>query len=135
MTHLPDHVDSPGPPGGWFFGPAGWAYDDWSGRVYPRKPGRGFHPLTFLAKSVNLVEVNATFYAPVRARSAENWVKKVEGTPDFRFVIKAWQAFTHAGANLPSAEEGRAWAEVLHPLQEAGRLLAVLVQFPFKVVH
>ena len=123
------------PQGGWYFGPAGWSYEDWKGRVYPRRPGRGFHPLSYLARSVNLMEVNATFYAPVRARSAEDWVRKVHEAPDFRFVVKAWQRFTHAGADLPSSEEARMWAEVLRPLQDAGRLLAVLVQFPFSVVH
>ena len=116
-----------------YYGPAGWAYEDWKGRVYPRRAGKGFHPLPYLARSVNMVEVNATFYAPIRGAVAESWVERVRETPGFRFVVKAWQRFTHEKGALPSDAEAESWTEVLRPLAEADRLLAVLVQFPFSV--
>jgi hypothetical protein len=31
-------------------GPAGWAYKDWAGYVYPQPRPKGFHPATFLAE-------------------------------------------------------------------------------------
>lgn len=113
------------------FGPAGWHYEDWRGWVYPERRPRGFHPLPFLARYVNLVEVNATFYGAVKAATAEEWVRRLEAFPDFRFVIKVWERLTHAGNGLPDREAVAEWAQVLAPLEASGRLLAVLVQFPF----
>jgi len=113
------------------FGPAGWHYDDWRGRVYPERRPRGFHPLPFLSRCVNLVDVNATFYAPLSARTAERWVGLLDDAPGFTFVIKAWERLTHGKGDLPSGVEMQEWSQVLVPLREAGRLLAVLVQFPF----
>jgi uncharacterized protein YecE (DUF72 family) len=42
-------------------GPAGWSYPDWEGRVYPRPRPAGFHPLAFIARYVDCVEVNSSF--------------------------------------------------------------------------
>ena len=112
------------------FGPAGWSYDDWKGIVYPERQGGGFHPLPFLARYVNLVEVNATFYAPLPGAVAASWVRRVAEFPDFRFVIKAWERFSHHGDDLPARGEAASWAQVLAPLAEASRLLAVLFQLP-----
>lgn len=114
------------------FGPAGWLYDDWRGIVYPRPQPRGFHPLPYLARYVNLVEINATFYAPLRAETAARWVAMLEEHPAFRFVVKVWQRFTHED-QLPGADEVAHWSEVLHPLTDAGRLVCVLAQFPWSV--
>jgi len=88
--------------------------------------------LAYLADYVNLMEVNATFYAPLTARSAQGWVERLEGYPDFRFVIKAWGRLTH-DRRFPGAAEVEAWSEVLRPLRDAGRLVCVLAQFPWSV--
>jgi len=116
------------------YGPAGWHYDDWKGIVYPRPQPRGFHPLPYLARYVNLVEINATFYAPVPARTSENWVRLLERAdqPDFRFVVKIWGQMTHEPA-FPAAAEVARWREVLAPLMGSGRLVALLAQFPWSV--
>ncbi|MAG58533.1 MAG: hypothetical protein CMJ83_19770 [Planctomycetes bacterium] len=115
-----------------YFGPAGWSYDDWNGVVYPRPRPRGFHPLPYLAQCVNCVEVNGTFYAPLAASTSTDWVRRLDDFPDFRFVVKVWRRFTHERA-LPTSHEIATWCEVLRPLVEAGRLLGSLVQFPFSV--
>lgn len=114
------------------YGPAGWLYDDWKGVVYPRPQPKGFHPLPYLARYVNLVEINATFYAPLRGETASKWVSMLEEHKDFRFVVKVWQRLTHE-RDLPSAAEVTVWSEVLRPLTEAGRLVCVLAQFPWSV--
>ena len=48
-------------------GTAGWSYSDWEGVFYPRPHPRGFDPLEYLSRYVDVVEVNSTFYRPVDA--------------------------------------------------------------------
>lgn len=116
------------------YGPAGWSYEDWKGIVYPRPQPRGFHPLPYLARYVNLVEINATFYAPVKAATAASWVRMLERAerPEFRFVVKVWGGLTHE-ATLPTDAAVATWREVLAPLIGSGRLVALLAQFPWSV--
>ena len=52
------------------FGPAGWDYPDWRGKVYPKPAPRGFDPLAYLATFFDVVEVNSTFYRPQPAKVA-----------------------------------------------------------------
>jgi uncharacterized protein YecE (DUF72 family) len=109
-------------------GVAGWAYDDWEGRVYPRPRPRGFDPLAWLARAIDLVEVNATFYAPVRAATTASWLRRVEPFPRFAFVVKAHQSFTHA--EVPDEGLEREWRAGVSPLEASGRLRGFLAQFP-----
>ncbi|MSR75513.1 MAG: DUF72 domain-containing protein [Planctomycetes bacterium] len=117
-----------------WFGPAGWAYPDWKGRVYPLARPEGFHPLRYLADYVNLMELNTSFYAPVSAANAEHWMALLVKHPDFRFVVKGWQRFTHDATGLPSKAEMDQWIAGVMPIEAAGRLLAVLLQFPITVL-
>jgi len=110
------------------FGPAGWSYPDWKARAYPRRLDE--HPLSFLARYVDTVEVNTTFYQPVAAATSRRWVALVAGEPRFRFTVKLWRGFTHADepVGVAAAAEFRAGLE---PLRAAGLLGAVLAQFPW----
>lgn len=113
------------------FGPAGWAYPDWRERVYPPGvPTQGPRALRWLADYVDLVEVNASFYGPIDPAVARSWLAAIEEVPDFRFVVKVWQRLTHDG-EPPSDAELDVWVEGVRPLIGAGRLLTLLVQFPF----
>ena len=38
------------------FGPAGWDYPDWKGKVYPVPKPKGFDPLRYLAEYFDTVE-------------------------------------------------------------------------------
>jgi uncharacterized protein YecE (DUF72 family) len=112
-------------------GPAGWSYADWEGVVYPRPKPRGFHPLPFLARFVGVIELNASFYALPRAEHAERWAELVRPFPDFRFTAKLHQDFTHTktALDLLQREVGE-FHSGLEPLVRAGRLSALLAQFP-----
>ena len=111
-------------------GPAGWSYPDWEGPVYPRPHPRDFHPLAFLARYVECVELNTTFYALPQARHAARWAGLVAEHPTFRFLAKLHRSFTHEpGAEVPGAEAD-AFRGGVRPLAEAGRLAALLAQFP-----
>jgi uncharacterized protein YecE (DUF72 family) len=120
-----------------FIGPAGWSYEDWEGIVYPPKKPRGFRPPAYLAQWFNTIELNNTFYRPPAAKMAERWVKDISDRPDFLYTAKLWQRFTHERSERSGRAEHWTAADVatfrtgIGPLTEAGRLGAMLVQFPW----
>src|SRR5208282_371798 len=67
-------------------GTAGWSYPDWENLVYP--PGRTAGRLRLVARYLDCVEVDSSFYRPPTARAAESWVRAVESRPQFRFLAK-----------------------------------------------
>src|ERR1700687_3267894 len=76
-------------------GPAGWSYPDWSGYVYPSPRPKGFHPATYLAQFFDTIEINTSFYAPLRPERAPQWLDRVSPTRRFLCTAKLWQRFTH----------------------------------------
>ncbi|HTV59155.1 MAG TPA: DUF72 domain-containing protein [Verrucomicrobiae bacterium] len=110
-------------------GPAGWSYDDWNGIVYPSRRPRGFHEAAYLAEFFDTIEINTSFYQPLRPSLAAQWIERVSFNPRFRFTAKLWQKFTHEGGTTAADEKSaREGFDILH---EAGKLGAVLLQFPF----
>ena len=117
-----------------YIGPAGWSYPDWSGYVYPTRRPKGFHEATFLAQYFDTIEINTSFYAPMRADHAKGWIDRVAANPRFVFTAKLWQKFTHKAIATPSsitAGDERVVREGFDVLHQAGKLGAVLLQFPF----
>jgi uncharacterized protein YecE (DUF72 family) len=110
-------------------GPAGWAYKDWWGIVYPPKKTGGFHELAYLANYFDALEINVSFYRPITPKMAEAWLKHVEPNRRFRFTAKLWRGFTH-DRNASEADE-QEFKQGVSPLLEAGRLGALLLQFPW----
>jgi len=110
-------------------GPAGWSYPDWSGYAYPVRKPKGFHEATYLAEFFDTIEINTSFYNPVRANHAKLWVERVVANRNFVFTAKMWQRFTHdPDASGDDEKLVRAGFDVL---RDAGKLGAVLLQFPF----
>ena len=110
-------------------GPAGWSYADWEGIVYPRSKPRGFHEAAYLAQYFDTIEINTSFYNPLRAEVSRSWVGKVQSNPSFQFTAKLWKRFTHErSANL---QDEKAVKQGLDPLAAAHRLGALLLQFPW----
>ena len=117
----------PGPP------PAGWY-----GTFYPERKRKGFDELGFYAAIFNTCEINNSFYRPPSAAVAKAWVQK---TPDdFSFVLKLWQKFTHSMKILrnsareqwepPTQADFDEFRAGILPLAEAGKLGALLLQYP-----
>ena len=112
-------------------GPAGWMYKDWEGVVYPEPRPPRFDQLRYIAGFFDTVEINSSYYGPPLPRTTASWVKRVAEFRDFRFTAKLWKRFTH--------ERDKAWttAEVAQVragfdvMLEAGKLGAVLLQFPW----
>ena len=113
------------------FGPAGWSYKDWAGVVYPKPKPKSFDPLTYLAGYFDTIEINSTFYRPARETVASSWAERVEPNPQFRFTAKLWKRFTHERKKAWSRSEVKEARAGLDPLLNAGKLGAVLLQFPW----
>jgi uncharacterized protein YecE (DUF72 family) len=138
-------------------GTSGWSYPTgkgtWNGLFYPatrskRDGTRHFDELRYYAEHFDTVEVNSTFYAQPRPDVARTWVERTR--PGFDFSVKLYQKFTHpsmfkdaALKRAPGAEG--AFLDLLaqvtqsdidefrsgiDPLARAGRLGALLAQFP-----
>jgi uncharacterized protein YecE (DUF72 family) len=112
-------------------GPAGWDYPDWRGVVYPSGKPKRFDALAYLARYFHTIEINSTFYGPATPKSAEAWVRRVEANPRFRFTAKLWRRFTHERETAFTAEEVKRARAGFEVLAGAGRLGAVLLQFPW----
>lgn len=110
-------------------GPAGWNYRDWNGIVYPKPKPRGFDELTYLSRYFDVVEINSSYYGPPRPDSAKKWIESVSANRRFRFTAKLFHAFTHERRPAPNDE--KAFKEGVVPIWEAGRLGALLLQFPW----
>jgi uncharacterized protein YecE (DUF72 family) len=129
-------------------GTSGWSYPSgkgtWKGVFYPKPgdPGRRrgsgkFDELRFYAEHFDTVEVNSSFYRVPDVLTTKGWAERTP--PGFEFSLKLFQKFTHpemfakATGDDPSelgtkdADEFRA---AIDPLVEAGKLGALLAQFP-----
>ena len=113
-----------------YIGPAGWAYKDWEGVVYPRKPGPKFDPLEYLARFFNTIEINSSFYRPFTESTAKSWVGRVTAARDFMFTAKLHRVFTHERGKA-TAEDEKLVREGMDALNGAGKLGALLLQFPW----
>jgi uncharacterized protein YecE (DUF72 family) len=110
-------------------GPAGWSYPDWNGYVYPSRRSKAFHEAAYLAEFFDTIEINTSFYQPLRPDFAAHWIELVSANPRFVFTAKLWQKFTHDPS--ATADDERAVRAGFDVLRAANKLGAVLLQFPF----
>jgi len=105
-------------------GTAGYSYADWRGPFYPAGLPAG-EMLPFYAQYFPFVEINSTYYQIPHPRLFVNMLAKT--SKDFLFVVKAHQDLTHT--RRPEAVVK--FRDCLKPLQDAGQLAGILLQFPF----
>jgi uncharacterized protein YecE (DUF72 family) len=97
--------------------------------VYPARRARDFHEATYLARYFDTIEINTSFYQPPRAEIAAQWIERVAANPHFVFTAKLWQKFTHE--TTAGSDDEQLVRAGFAPLQEAGKLAAILLQFPY----
>jgi uncharacterized protein YecE (DUF72 family) len=138
-------------------GTSGWSYPTgpgaWNGIFYPSGRGgsRGRHAgdLAYYAEHFDTVEVNSSFYRPPEPATTDKWASQTPSA--FDFSLKLFQKFTHPGmyrkATAPhiEADEGAipsvtsvdvdAFKRAIDPLAAAGKLGALLAQFPPSFRH
>lgn len=112
-----------------YIGTSGWYYEDWKPILFP--DGRYRDPLRYLANYFNAAEVNSTYYRPIDPDTSRSWLRRLQRVPDFQFTAKLWRRFTHEREEPPTVEEVDQYIEGLAPVAEAGRLGAILAQFPW----
>jgi len=122
-------------------GTSGWNYPGgrgtWNGVFYPSRRSRAFDELAWYAEHFDTVEVNSTFYRMPEPDLSASWLKR---TPrDFLFSVKLYQKFTHPDMYLArdgvtewdlSRTDIDLFRRGIEPFAAAGRLAAVLAQFP-----
>ena len=89
-----------------------------------------------MVKATSEVRVNSSFYRPPTPGTTASWAKKTPG--DFVFSVKLWQKFTHpkmyevatGAAAAISLADVDTFKRSLGPLASAGKLGALLAQFP-----
>ena len=112
-----------------YCGPSGWSYPHWNGIVYPKLKPRSFHALEFIARYFDAVEINTTFYQPLRPEIARLWLRSAAHNPKFLFTAKLGRRFTHE--RLLGPAEVRQFKDGLWPLLRARKLGCILMQFPW----
>ncbi|MGA2377771.1 MAG: DUF72 domain-containing protein [Spirochaetia bacterium] len=112
-------------------GTSGYSYDDWVGPVYPQGTSRRDF-LSLYAREFPVVELNFSYYQQPNPRTLERMVAGTSSS--FTFALKAHRSMTH--------EIGESWendiAEFragIQPMVDAGRLAAVLLQFPYSFAY
>jgi uncharacterized protein YecE (DUF72 family) len=98
--------------------------------VYPRTPPQGFDPLGYLARFIDCVELDDTRYHPLTPFMVTRWAEKTAHNPNFRFIVRIWQRFTHQREVQWSAADAAVFKKGIVPLAVDNRLGALLFQFP-----
>jgi len=84
----------------------------------------------YLSDFFETIELNNTFYRPPTPAMSKSWARRVQSNPRFKFTAKLYRNFTHTRESLTEADGGT-FKNGLAPLVEAGRLGALLLQFPY----
>src|SRR5450756_234007 len=123
-------------------GTAGWSYKDWDGILDPPEVTRKkLHPVEFLARFFDVIEINTSFYGHIRPELGRLWSRKAAAVnPNFLFTAKLHRSFTHsplavmeptsAASIRPNDQDERLAREGLDSLAAEGKLGALLIQFP-----
>ncbi len=109
-------------------GTCGFSYRDWVGPFYPAGI-KSLDMLPFYAERFGCVEIDSTYYAIPRPQLFESMDRR---TPKaFVFTVKAPGSITHLpAAQEPTVDDAAAFRACLEPIHAAGKLGAVLAQFP-----
>lgn len=123
-------------------GTAGWSYKDWDGILYPPEVTRKkIHPVEYLARFFDVIEINTSFYGHIRPEIGRLWCRKAKAVnPNFIFTAKLHRSFTHsplavmeptsAASIRPNDKDETLAREGLESLATEGMLGALLIQFP-----
>jgi len=107
-------------------GTSGFSYRDWKDVFYPRSLSQG-ELLEYYADHFGTVELNFSYYLMPSADGLEKMIKKTSG--GIIFCLKAHRSITH------DRDAGRGdfdrFRDACAPVNEAGLLGAVLLQFPY----
>ena len=114
-----------------FIGTSGYSYPEWiDAGFYPEKTPSG-RMLELYSHAFCAVELNYTWYQMARPEVMDRMLARLEqaGRKNFYFTAKLTRTMTHEiSDNWP--DHAKTYVQGIMPLLTAGRLLAVLIQFP-----
>jgi uncharacterized protein YecE (DUF72 family) len=109
-------------------GTCGYSYKEWVGPFYPVGTKADDY-LSYYARQFQTVEIDYTYY---RMPVADNLRRMLEtGGPELTFAIKATNTLTHIIDPDKWRDEEKTYIKAIEPMLQAGRLEAVLFQFPY----
>jgi uncharacterized protein YecE (DUF72 family) len=110
-------------------GTCGYSYRDWIGPFYPEglKPAQ---MLDYYARHFSTVEIDSSYYRIPSEAAIGSLHRRTP--PDFRFTAKLPSTLTHVPTEIaePALDDASLFRERMAPLVDAGKLGAVLLQFP-----
>ena len=124
-----------------YLGTAGWSYKDWEGTVFPTQIKKSEHPVEYMARYFDVLEINTSFYGHIKPEWGKLWCRKArQANTEFLFTAKLNRAFTHSPIaaiestssetiQVSPADEQLAKAG-LDSIAEEEMLGALLLQFP-----
>jgi uncharacterized protein YecE (DUF72 family) len=107
-------------------GTAGYSYKDWIGPFYPEGIKAGAM-LEHYAMHFNFVEVNSSYYHMPGQQLFSSINRKTRD--DFKVAVKLFSGFTHE--READRVEADKFMYAVKPLQESGKLVCLLAQFPY----
>jgi len=113
-------------------GTSGFSFDDWVGTVYPEGTTKDKMFDRYIELGFNAVELNFTYYSMPYEKTM---LSLVERSPEgFIFSVKLNKQFTHEFSDLDKEDFkilASNFKKGISPLQESGKLGAILAQFPY----
>ena len=108
-------------------GTCGFSYDDWQGVFYPEGLKKSDY-LAYYSEHFDCLELNSSYYAIPSPNLIKNLCCLTP--PDFNILIKAFQKITHHREEDWQLQLEN-FLRVIDPIAEAGKLSALLFQFPY----
>jgi len=109
-------------------GTSGYYYKEWEGVLYqPGTPSAEY--LLKYSREFDMVELNYSFYRMPDAALSYKMAATTE--KKFMFTVKAHRSITHEATPLSVNSAAAEFLRGIEPLADAGKLGAVLMQFPF----
>jgi uncharacterized protein YecE (DUF72 family) len=110
------------------FGTSGYSYKDWEGVLYPAGTPSSEY-LSIYAREFNVAELNFSYYKMPDAALSRR-MAACTGS-DFLFPVKAHKSLTHECPAATVNSSAATFLRGIEPVADAGKLGAVLLQFPF----
>ena len=108
-------------------GTSGYSYHEWEGVFYPHHMKKEDY-LGYYAAQFSTVEINQTYYRMPTVNGSRRLLEA--GGQGLTFAVKAIETLTKLIHPDKWQEEAKTYITAIEPLIEAGRLEAVLFQFP-----
>lgn len=109
-------------------GTSGYSYHEWIGPVYPASI-KADEYLSYYSTMFPTVELNFSYY---RMPEREQMLRILEESQNrLIFSVKAHETLTHRITPLSWQEDATRFCKALEPMAAAGKLGAILLQFPY----